>query len=162
MQQDELLRNELLAEVESIAPILAEHAPLSEKLGRLDETTFEALRSTRLLRYACPRELGGLEAGPVTVMEIHEAVARINASASWGDAGLISREHGRLRNTTQSVAANVNSVSAKNETRHFAEKKTTLVHSGSTLGLLVTQLPVKAEFPSKSLKVRENRRAGNA
>src|SRR5208282_4564500 len=84
MQQDELLRNELLAEVESIAPILAEHAPQSEELGRLDDPTFEALRSTRLLRCVCPRELGGLEVDPTTVMEVLEALARIDASASWG------------------------------------------------------------------------------
>lgn len=83
MQQEELLRNELLAEVESIAPILAEHAPLSEKLGRLDDATFEAIRSTRLLRCVCPRELVGLEAGPVTGMEIYEGVARIDGSAGW-------------------------------------------------------------------------------
>ena len=84
MRQDELLRNELLAEVESIAPILAEHAPQSEKLGRLDGPTIAALRSTRLLRSACPRELGGLEIDPVTLIEVLEAVARIDASASWG------------------------------------------------------------------------------
>jgi hypothetical protein len=34
--QDERLRSELLAEVDSIAPILAEHASLLEKLGRQD------------------------------------------------------------------------------------------------------------------------------
>ncbi len=84
MQQEELLRNELLAEVESIAPLLAEHAPSSEKLGRLDDATFEAARSTRLLRCVCPRALGGLEASPVTAMEIYEALARIDASAGWG------------------------------------------------------------------------------
>jgi indole-3-acetate monooxygenase len=84
MQQDERLRNQLLAEVESIAPIIAEHAALSEKLGRLDAPTFEALRSTGLLRCMCPRELGGLEADPITVMEVYEALARIDASASWG------------------------------------------------------------------------------
>jgi indole-3-acetate monooxygenase len=84
VRQDELLRNELLAEVASIAPILAEHAALSEKLGRLDDPTVEAMRTTRLLRFACPRELGGLEADPITLMEVLEALARIDASASWG------------------------------------------------------------------------------
>ena len=39
MQSDESLRDELLAEVEAVAPILTEHAPQSEKLGRLDEPT---------------------------------------------------------------------------------------------------------------------------
>ena len=81
--QDELLRNELLAEVDSIAPILAEHAPLSEKLGRLDDPSFEAVRSTRLLRMFCPRELGGLGADPVTTILVLEALARIDGSAGW-------------------------------------------------------------------------------
>ena len=48
MEQEEILRRELLTEVESIAPILAEHAPLSEKLGRVDDASFEAMRGTRL------------------------------------------------------------------------------------------------------------------
>src|SRR5216683_886438 len=81
--QDELLRNELLAEVDSIAPILAEHAPLSEKLGRLDAPSIEAVRSTRLLRMMCPRDLGGLEADPLTEALVLEALARIDGSASW-------------------------------------------------------------------------------
>jgi len=81
--QDELLRSELLAEVDSIAPTLAEHAPLSEKLGHLDTPSFEALRSTRLLGMLCPRELGGLEADPVTWILVLEALARIDGSASW-------------------------------------------------------------------------------
>jgi alkylation response protein AidB-like acyl-CoA dehydrogenase len=81
--QDERLRNELLAEVDSIAPILAEHAPLSEKLGRQDAPSIEALRSTRLVRMFAPRELGGLEADPVTAILVLEALARIDGSASW-------------------------------------------------------------------------------
>ncbi|MGO9265121.1 MAG: acyl-CoA dehydrogenase family protein [Candidatus Binataceae bacterium] len=82
---DELLRlrNELLAEIESIAPVVAEHATASEALGRLDEATMAALRSTRLLRLAPPRELGGLEADPVTQVVVLEALARIDASTSW-------------------------------------------------------------------------------
>jgi alkylation response protein AidB-like acyl-CoA dehydrogenase len=81
--QDEHLRNELLAEVDSIAPVLAEHAPLSEKLGRQDAPSIEAMRGTRLLRLFAPRDLGGLEAHPVTVILVLEALARIDASASW-------------------------------------------------------------------------------
>src|SRR5271165_2948067 len=83
MESDESLRDELLAEVEAVAPILTEHAPQSEKLGRLDEPTVEALRKTRLLRFGCPRELGGYEADPVTAMEVLEAVTRIDGSAGW-------------------------------------------------------------------------------
>src|SRR5215470_14046105 len=83
MQSDKSLRDELLAEVAAVAPILTEHAPQSEELGRLDETTIEALRKTRLLRFFCPRELGGYEADPVTAMEVLEAVTRIDGSAGW-------------------------------------------------------------------------------
>ena len=83
MRQDELQRNELLAELESIAPVLAEHAAQSEKLGRLEAASFEAMRGTRLLEMMCPRELGGLEADPVTQIEVLEAAARIDASAGW-------------------------------------------------------------------------------
>jgi alkylation response protein AidB-like acyl-CoA dehydrogenase len=83
MQSNESLRDELLAEVEAIAPILTERAPHSEQLGRLDEPTIEALRKTRLLRFACPHDLGGDEADPVTVMEVIEAVSRIDGSAGW-------------------------------------------------------------------------------
>jgi alkylation response protein AidB-like acyl-CoA dehydrogenase len=83
MQQEELLRQELLAEVESIAPVVAEHAAACEALGRLDEPTMAALRSTRLLGLYAPRELGGVEADPVTVLTVLEALSRIDASTSW-------------------------------------------------------------------------------
>jgi hypothetical protein len=46
MQSGESLRDELLAEVETMAPILTQHAAQSEKLGRLDEPTVETLRKT--------------------------------------------------------------------------------------------------------------------
>jgi alkylation response protein AidB-like acyl-CoA dehydrogenase len=94
MQQEKLLRKELLAEIKSIAPIIAEHTAASEALGRLDETIMAALRSTRLLQFFAPRELGGLEADPVTVVVLLEALAQIDASTSWtlgilgGSAGL--------------------------------------------------------------------------
>src|SRR5215469_9089938 len=92
MQQNGSLREELLAEVETIAPILAEHAPHSEKLGHLDDVSWGALRNTRLLGFLCPRELGGDEADPLTEFEVIEALARIDASASWvvGNLALVS------------------------------------------------------------------------
>jgi hypothetical protein len=84
MKEEELIHKELLAEVESIAPVVAEHAGASEALGRLDESAMAALRSTRLLQFATPRELGGLGANdPVTQLLVFEAMARIDASTSW-------------------------------------------------------------------------------
>lgn len=83
MSENESLRQELLAEVDSLAPILAEHAQESENLGRLDAPSIEAVRSTRLLGLFAPRELGGLEADPVTAILVLEALARIDGSAGW-------------------------------------------------------------------------------
>jgi hypothetical protein len=79
VKQEELIRKELLAEVESIAPVVADHAGTSEALGRLDEATMAALRSTRILQFATPRDLGGLEANdPITQLLVFEAMARID------------------------------------------------------------------------------------
>ncbi len=83
MQPNDSLREELLAEVAAIAPILEEHASASEKLGRLHDATIAALRKTRLLSFCCPREVGGDEADPLIQLEIVEALAWIDASASW-------------------------------------------------------------------------------
>jgi alkylation response protein AidB-like acyl-CoA dehydrogenase len=83
MQQEELLRKELLEEIESIAAVVAEHAAASEALGRLDEPTIAALQSTRLLGLFSPRALGGLETDPVTQIVVLEALAQIDASTCW-------------------------------------------------------------------------------
>jgi alkylation response protein AidB-like acyl-CoA dehydrogenase len=89
VQQDQSLKNELLSEVESIAPILAEHAASSESLGRLADASLEAVRTTRLLGMFCPRELGGLEVDPVTGILVLEALARIDGSTGWA-IGILS------------------------------------------------------------------------
>ena len=83
MERNVQLRRELLAEVEAVAPTLAEHAADSEALARLNELSIEALRKTRLLRFICPKERGGEEADPVTQLEIIEALAKIDGSAAW-------------------------------------------------------------------------------
>jgi len=83
MERNVQLRRELLAEVEAVAPTLAEHAADSEGLARLNAPSIEALRKTRLLRFICPEERGGDEADPITQLEIIEALARIDGSAAW-------------------------------------------------------------------------------
>jgi alkylation response protein AidB-like acyl-CoA dehydrogenase len=92
MQKQDSLRHELLAQVASVAPILAERAAESEKLGQLDDVSWGALRNTRLLGFLCPRELGGDDADPLTEFEVIEALARIDASASWvvGNLAMVS------------------------------------------------------------------------
>jgi indole-3-acetate monooxygenase len=83
MERNVQLRRELLAEVEAVAPTLAEHAADSEGLARLNTPSIEAVRKTRLLRFICPKERGGDEADPVTQLEIIEALAKIDGSAAW-------------------------------------------------------------------------------
>jgi alkylation response protein AidB-like acyl-CoA dehydrogenase len=92
MQEQDSLRHELLAQIASVAPILAERALESEKLGHLDDVSWGALRNTRLLGFLCPRELGGDDADPLTEFEVIEALARIDASASWvvGNLAMVS------------------------------------------------------------------------
>jgi indole-3-acetate monooxygenase len=92
MHQDNSLREELLAEIAAIAPILTEQAPESEKLGCLSDATWEPVHGTRLLGFLTPRELGGDEADPLTQLEVIEALARIDASVSWviGNLALVS------------------------------------------------------------------------
>jgi indole-3-acetate monooxygenase len=83
MRRNVHLRRELLADVEAVAPTLAEHAADSEGLARLNAPSIEALHQTRLLRFLCPKERGGDEADPLTGIEIIEALARIDGSAAW-------------------------------------------------------------------------------
>ena len=83
MQSADALRNALPAEVEAVAPILTEHAPQSEELGCLDESSVEALRKTRLLCFGCPRELGGYEADPVSLPKIASGLARMQRWATF-------------------------------------------------------------------------------
>jgi indole-3-acetate monooxygenase len=78
-----MLRDELLAEIETIAPVVREYASESEQLGRLAEPIIKAVRQTSLLRFICAHELGGCEADPLTVMEVSEALSRIDGSAGW-------------------------------------------------------------------------------
>ena len=83
MHQNQSLREVLLAEIATIAPILTAQARESEKLGCLSDATWEHLRWNRLLGFLTPRELGGDEVYPLTQMEAIEALARIDASVSW-------------------------------------------------------------------------------
>ena len=56
MRRNVHLRRELLADVEAVAPTLAEHAADSEGLARLNAPSIEALHQTRLLRFLCPKD----------------------------------------------------------------------------------------------------------
>jgi len=83
MQRNEAIRSQLLGEVDTVAPAIAANALDSETLGYLAPPTIAALRETRLLRFTCPRELGGDEADPLTQIEVLEALAHVDGSAAW-------------------------------------------------------------------------------
>ena len=83
MSHNESLRDEMLAEVAAIAPILEEHAAVSEKLGYSMTPRLGLCAKHACFASECPREFGGDEADPVTQVEVLEALARIDASASW-------------------------------------------------------------------------------
>jgi alkylation response protein AidB-like acyl-CoA dehydrogenase len=53
------------------------------ELGCLDDRSVQAVRGTRLLLIFCPRELGGLEADPVTATLVLEALARMDGPTGW-------------------------------------------------------------------------------
>ncbi|MCA9823213.1 MAG: acyl-CoA dehydrogenase family protein [Dehalococcoidia bacterium] len=86
-------RERLQANVQAIAPVLAEHAQKSERIRRLATESVEAMRDSDLFRCASPTEVGGLDADPLTQIEVYEAVTAIDGAAGWNlMIGAISAE----------------------------------------------------------------------
>jgi alkylation response protein AidB-like acyl-CoA dehydrogenase len=73
----------LLRTVDKIKPTLRENTALGERICRLPDTSMNAMREAGLYRMWVPKTLGGLELDPMTVFEVLEAIARIDAAASW-------------------------------------------------------------------------------
>ncbi len=88
-------RDALLAAVDEIEPILAAHADAAEEARTLSPPAVDALTEAGIFSMASPRSLGGLEADPLTQMEVIERIAKIDASTAWcafigaGGAGLV-------------------------------------------------------------------------
>lgn len=76
-------REELLAAVRAIAPILKAGESESDARGRLSDETVEALRTHDLWRMRLCTELGGLELPIVTQIEVLAALASEEASSAW-------------------------------------------------------------------------------
>jgi alkylation response protein AidB-like acyl-CoA dehydrogenase len=74
---------QLLDKVREITPIIQEHADTAERQRRLPAPVLNALSSAGLLRLFVPRSLGGLEADPVTVARVVEAVAAVDSATAW-------------------------------------------------------------------------------
>jgi indole-3-acetate monooxygenase len=74
---------DLMGALASLAPLVAEHADAQERERRMAEPLVAALRASGFLRLWLPRELGGMEADPETVITLMEAVARMDGSVGW-------------------------------------------------------------------------------
>ena len=76
-------RAAVLAAVERMRDVLVAGAEEAERLRTLPPATVQALRDSGLLALKVPESLGGIEADPVTQLEVLEAVTRLDASAGW-------------------------------------------------------------------------------
>lgn len=76
-------RDELLAKAESIRGILEADSEQNEAGRTLAMSSVNALYDSGLLSMCVPRELGGLEADPVTQTEVFEAVSAMDGAAGW-------------------------------------------------------------------------------
>ena len=69
--------------VATVAAAIVEHRGEAERERRLPVVLRDALRDARLFALQNPRELGGLECDLVTVLEVYEAVARLDGPVAW-------------------------------------------------------------------------------
>lgn len=82
--------------VQSVAPVVREHADLSERQGKLADPVVAAMKAEGLFKGLAPRSLGGRETHPVDWLKTVEAAARIDGSFGWsvfinGSSGLTGR-----------------------------------------------------------------------
>jgi indole-3-acetate monooxygenase len=74
---------QLLAEVERLRPLIAEHAPGAEADRRQSAVVYDAMAEAGLFGMLAPKVRGGHELHPVAYAQIIEAVARIDAATAW-------------------------------------------------------------------------------
>jgi alkylation response protein AidB-like acyl-CoA dehydrogenase len=66
-----------------IAPMVRELAPKSEELDTLAPEVVQAFRDANLFEALLPRDLGGRELDPLTLIELTEIIAAADGSAGW-------------------------------------------------------------------------------
>ena len=76
-------REMLVGAARELGPLIAEGVGQGERDRRLPVATARALREAGFFRLCRPRSLGGLEADPLTVLEVVEELARHDGSAAW-------------------------------------------------------------------------------
>jgi len=78
-----LRQDQLLADIELIAPVLTAEAEESERLGYLTRQTFDALRPLRLSHIFVPAALGGAQMSPRNGIALLERVSYWSGAAGW-------------------------------------------------------------------------------
>lgn len=73
----------LLERVREIGPILEENARDSEKLGRLNEPTFDALKTLRMSHIFAGEDIGGAQLSPTQGLQLIEAITYYSGAAGW-------------------------------------------------------------------------------
>jgi alkylation response protein AidB-like acyl-CoA dehydrogenase len=74
---------ELLAAVERLRPVIAEHAPRAEANRQISAAVYDGMYSAGLFGMLAPKARGGHELHPVAYAQVIEAVARIDAATAW-------------------------------------------------------------------------------
>lgn len=74
---------DLLEHVRKIGPVLEENAAATEKLGKLNEPTFEALKPLRMSHIFATEELGGAQLSPTQGLQLIEAITYQSGAAGW-------------------------------------------------------------------------------
>jgi indole-3-acetate monooxygenase len=73
----------LLDQVRQIGPTLEANAEENDRLGRLNDTTFEALRPLRMSHVFAGEEIGGAQLSPRQGLELIEAITYHSGAAGW-------------------------------------------------------------------------------
>ena len=72
-----------LAAARDLAATIAAAAPAIEESRRVPPALVQQIARAGLFRLLVPAELGGLEADPLTLLDVLEEVARADGSAGW-------------------------------------------------------------------------------
>jgi alkylation response protein AidB-like acyl-CoA dehydrogenase len=73
----------LLAEIDRIGPVLDANAEANEDLGKLNPTTFEALKPLRMSHIFATEDMGGAQLSPTQGLELIDAITYHSGAAGW-------------------------------------------------------------------------------
>lgn len=76
-------RDVLVGAARKLGPLLRENADQGERDRRLPAATAKGLTEAGFFRLCRPRAFGGLEADPITVLNVVEELSRHDGSAAW-------------------------------------------------------------------------------